>query len=396
MANDESELSAITKDQKFELKRKLDYLRKLKGSGTQLISVYIPAGYQLHEVTNKLRSELSQASNIKSKTTRTNVMDALEKVIGFLKNLGRTPDNGIAVFCGNISQNPAKVDIELFSIIPPAPLRVQIYRCDSQFFLEPLERMISHTDVYGILAMDGRDATLAYLKGTEVIKLKEIHSTAHAKIHVGGQSAARYQRLINEEIENYYKRIGEAMNKYFMPNQVKGVLIGGPGPAKENFMKMRPFNYQIKVFTPLIDVGYTDEAGIHEIIRKAEDMIAEQEAMQEKKMVERFIREAVTGGLAVYGLQPVIEAVKLYKAEAVLISEDLDLNVDVYTEEGVEKVRIIREGEKPKGNVLPLIDYLVDLANKHNIEYHFISTNTTEGAQFKSMFHGIGAFLRYK
>jgi peptide chain release factor subunit 1 len=185
MTDSNDKLTALTKDQKFELKRKLTYLAKVKGSGTQLISVYIPAGYPLHEVTNKLRNELGQASNIKSKSTKINVMDALEKVIGYMKNLGKTPENGVAIFCGNVSQTHSKNDVQLFVIMPPVALNTQIYRCDSRFFLEPFERIISQTDIYGILAMDGRHATLAYLKGTQIEKLKELNSTAHSKIHVG-------------------------------------------------------------------------------------------------------------------------------------------------------------------------------------------------------------------
>ncbi|MCC7570167.1 peptide chain release factor aRF-1 [Candidatus Micrarchaeota archaeon] len=388
---------AITKDQKFQLKRKIDHLKDIKGSGTQLISVYVPDNYPIHEVTTKLKGELSQASNIKSKSTRTNVSDALEKVLGFLKTLnGRTPENGVAVFCGNVSDTPAKIDIQLFSIIPPAPLNIQVYRCDSKFFIEPLEKFISHTDVYGILAMDGRNATLAYLKGTQVEVLKTIHSMAHSKIHVGGQSAARFQRLITEETENYYKRIGGYMDKYFLPNQVKGVMIGGPGPAKENFIKMSPFNYQIKHIGQLINVGYTDEAGVNEIIRLSEDIISEQETIQEKKMVSRFIQEAITNGLAVYGLQPVIDAIKSHQADSVLISEDLDYKLKITEEDGEEKVKIAKPDEKNPETLILLLDFFVDLANANNIEYHFISTDTAEGAQFKSMFFGLGAFLRYK
>ena len=60
------------------------------------ISVYIPAGSAIHEMSNKLREEISQASNIKSKSTRTNVQGALERIIGHLrifKHMLRKRDN---------------------------------------------------------------------------------------------------------------------------------------------------------------------------------------------------------------------------------------------------------------------------------------------------------------
>ena len=68
-------------DIEFEFKRQLKKLKQFQGSGTQLVSVYIPAGAQIHETAGKLREEMSQASNIKSKQTRTNVTDTLEKIL---------------------------------------------------------------------------------------------------------------------------------------------------------------------------------------------------------------------------------------------------------------------------------------------------------------------------
>jgi peptide chain release factor subunit 1 len=351
----------------FEFKKQLRQLREFSGSGTELISVYISAGSPIHETTNKLREEMSQASNIKSKTTRTNVLGALERIIGHLKLYKETPKNGLAVFCGNISNNPAKTVIELFALEPIQPLNVSVYRCDSKFFLEPLERMVEAKDVYGIVVMDGRDATLAIVAGTEINIVKKLHSTAHQKIRKGGQSSRRFERLIEEQIENYYKRIGEAIDSYFL-NKVKGVIVGGPGPAKDDFMKMRPFNYQIKILG-VVDTGYTDEYGVREVLAKSESILAEQEAVKEKQLVDRFIKEVVNDGLATYGKKEVEEAINSKQAEVVLLSEGLEAEV---------------------------FDFFSELAKEKEIDVKVISLNTVEGAQFFNGFGGIGAFLRYR
>ncbi|MCD6549540.1 peptide chain release factor aRF-1 [Candidatus Micrarchaeota archaeon] len=392
----------------YELKKKLKLLKSYRGSGTELISLYISKGYPLSEVMNKLRQEQSQASNIKSKTTRKNVTDALTKIIQYLKIFKKTPDNGIAVFCGNVAQQPGKQDIKLFSIVPPLPIDVQLYRCDSTFFLEPLERMVSAKDVYGVLVMDGREATLAYVKGTHIQILKKIHSLAHSKIRAGGQSARRFERLIDQSIEEYYKRVGEAVDQYFIEG-VKGVIVGGPGPAKEDFLKLKPFNYQVKILG-VVNTGYTDEYGVREVLAKAEELLKEQELVKEKKLVDRFIKEVVTGGLATYGEKEVRESIVNHQAETVLLSEGLRLKrvklvCDVC---GREEYITVRENEGPVskkcscGGTLretertDLIDDLVDLATLNNIDVEIISTETPEGMQFLRSFYGIGAFLRYR
>jgi peptide chain release factor subunit 1 len=394
---------------KYELKKQLSHLRQMKGSGTELISVYIPSGQAIHETSGKLRGEAGQASNIKSKSTRKNVVDALERIVHHLKSYGNTaPASGVAIFCGNVSDNPAKTDIELFTIFPPDPIQVQIYRCDSRFFLEPLEKTLDVRDSYGIVVLDGRECTLAELRGTTVRTLHRLNSTAHAKIRKGGQSARRYERLIEESIELYYKRVGESMDKYFV-NTVKGVIIGGPGPTKDNFVKMSPFNYQIKILG-VVDTGYTDDYGVREVMAKSESILSEQEAVKERALVERFIKEVVAGGLAAYGESEVRKALETKQAKELLVSEGLSYKraklVDTTTGEAQyitsrspleleEKIKAIGGTVKVE-SVKPLIDDLIELAESQGIDVVVVSPDTAEGAQFLGSFYGIGAFLRYR
>lgn len=394
---------------KYELKKQLARLKGMKGSGTELISVYIPSGQPVHEMSNKLREEAGQATNIKSKGTRKNVGDALERIIHHLKTYGNVaPQTGVAIFCGNVSDNPAKTDIELFTVYPPEPVSISLYRCDSRFFLEPLERVLEVTDSYGLVVLDGRECTLAELRGTNTRILHRLNSTAHAKIRKGGQSARRYERLIEESIELYYKRVGESMDRYFV-NTVKGVIIGGPGPTKDNFVKMSPFNYQIKVLG-VVDTGYTDEYGIREVVAKSSDILSEQAAVKEKIIVERFIKEIVSGGLATYGEAEVRKALETKQASQLLVSEGLTYKraklVDTTTGEAQyitskspfdlqERIKAIGGTVKVESEV-PLIDDLIELAEKMNIEIVVISPDTAEGAQFLGSFYGIGAFLRYR
>ncbi len=392
---------------KYELKKQLRFLKSCKGSGTELISVYIPVKYPLHETSGKLKEEAGQASNIKSKSTRKNVVDALERILNYLKTFRETPPNGMAIFAGNISNNPAKVDIELFSIFPPQPLNIQTYRCDSRFFLDPLEAMGDVKETYGLIVLDGRECTIATLRGTQIQILKRMNSTAHAKIRKGGQSARRYERLIEESIELYYKRIGEAMDSYFV-DRVKGVIIGGPGPTKENFYKMHPYNYQIKVLG-VVDTGYTEEQGLRELLSKSGEFIAEQESIKERELMERFMREVTSSGLATYGEKDVRDALMSKKASELLVSEGLEYKrFKFICNDGAEIAKIAKnkdelgeircvDGSKPlKEEEAMLIDDLIELANSNNITVHVVSTDTSEGSQFLQGFYGIGAFLRYR
>ncbi|MEM0154954.1 MAG: peptide chain release factor 1, partial [Methanothrix sp.] len=176
--------------EEYHIKKELKRLASVKGSGTELISIYVPPGFPISDEVARLRDEHGQASNIKSKTTRLNVQGALEKMMQYLKMYKVAPEKGLAVFCGNISNEQSKPDIELFSMEPPEPIKVNIYRCDSTFLLEPIERMMETTDKYGIVIMDGSEATVGVLAGSQFIVDKKLRSFAHQKVHKGGQSAA--------------------------------------------------------------------------------------------------------------------------------------------------------------------------------------------------------------
>ncbi len=390
----------------FEFKKRLAELREYQGRGTELISVYMTPGYPVSDIAAKLRDEYSQASNIKSKSTQKNVQAALEKIMALLKTFKKTPLNGAAIFSGNISQYEGQIDVQLFLVEPPYPLATQFYRCESRFVLEPLEEMLEHTGTYGLVVLDGKDATIAMLKGKSLKVLRRLHSTAHQKMHKGGQSAARFARIREETIEKYYQRVGEAMDVFLEMKNLQGVIIGGPGPVKEDFVKAKFYNYQLKILG-VVDTGYADEPGLKELMEKSGEVLKEQEAVKEKKLVSEFISEVARGGLAVYGLEETQRAVDVKRAAKVLVTEGMELYECEYkcSECGKIVSKTIEEksesepcecGHHRKVGLCRLrITDLVESAELQGIIVEYISRDTDEGKQFHASFKGIGAFLRY-
>ncbi len=394
----------------YDLKKELKILKSIRGSGTELISIYVPPGFPISDEVARLRSEYGQASNIKSKTTRLNVQNAIERIIQYLKVYKEVPPNGLAVFCGNISNEQSKTDIELYSINVPQPLKSNIYRCDSTFLLEPIEAMAESTDNYALLVMDGREATLAVLKGTEIVIDKNIKSFAHQKVHKGGQSAARYDRAIGESIDDYYKSIADAVNDLFIKwnFKLKGLVVGGPGPSKENFVKAKNLNYQIKVLG-IFDTGYTDETvGLNELLEKAKSLLSQQQAIIERTTMDKFLNEVSHNGLAAYGYKKVKDALLKSNVSKLLISEDAELyNVSYKCSNcGSEFTKLEKGNERQTqhecGGALSItnekdaIEELIDIADKNNIETLFISADSQYGKELLLGFDGIGALLKYR
>ncbi len=393
----------------YDIIKEVKLLKTMRGYGTELISIYVPAGYQISEEIGKLRQEHSESGNIKSKSTRQNVQGAIDKIIQYLKLYRETPKNGIVVFCGNVSKNQGKTDIELFSIDPPLPLKINIYRCDSTFLVGPIEEMIGSKDMYALVVMDGREATVATLKGSHIQIIKKMNSMVHAKVRKGGQSAARYERVIEESIGEYYTRVSEVVNATFAQNQfkLKGLIIGGPGPTKENFAKSNTLNYQIKVLG-IYDTGYTDETGLSEIVEKAADLLAEQEAYQERKVIERFKQELVRGGLATYGYDNTKRALENNQAGVLIVNDELEIHDVKYKcnscNQVFNKIEFGKERQAKhtdSGNLeiveeKDAVGDLISMADKNGVETVFVSSESSYGKEFLLGFGGIGAILRYK
>ena len=394
----------------YDIKKELKRLASIKGSGTELISIYVPPDFQITDEIAKLKEEHGQASNIKSKTTKQNVQDAISKIIQYLKLYKTPPPTGLVVFCGNISNVQANPDVELFSMEPPQPIKMNIYRCDSTFLLGPMETMLEAKDMYALLVMDGRDATIGVLRGTHVTVEKRVRSFAHAKVRKGGQSAARYERAIEESIDDYYKSIGDAINAMFAKYDFKlrGLVVGGPGPTKENFVRSKVLNYQIKVLGTF-DTGYTDDnMGINELLERSKEVLSEQAAVQERKIMDRFLSEVSRNGLAVYGYKAVKDALSSGNIVKLIVSDDVSFNEVKYrcTVDGTE-FTVVEEGQTRRtkhecgGNLDILsekdaVDDLIDMADKRGVETVFVAAESQYGKELLMGFHGIAAMLKYR
>jgi len=90
--------------QKYEFKKVIEELQEYEGSGTQLVTIYIPDDKQISSVMDHVIQEHSEASNIKSKQTRTNVQDALKSIKDRLRYYDTyPPENGIVIFSDRFS-----------------------------------------------------------------------------------------------------------------------------------------------------------------------------------------------------------------------------------------------------------------------------------------------------
>jgi peptide chain release factor subunit 1 len=408
--------------EKYKFKRLLEELKSKKGRGTELISVYIPPDFELAKVMQQLREEQGTASNIKSKSTRKNVLAALERILQFLKTyieVHKTPPpHGLAIFCGNVSEREGESDIRLWWVEPIEPITVRMYRCGQEFVLSPLEEMLEVKGTIGLLTLDRREATIGSLRGKHVEILRRITSGVPGKHSKGGQSARRFERLREIAEQEYLKRVAEETNEIFsqIPD-LQAILIGGPGPTKEEFLKLGMLKEPLrKKVAGVLDCGYTDEYGIKELAGKAGDVLANLELSRERAVVQRFLSELAAGRGAITGEEEVRRALESGAVDTLLVSESLrkyqvkikcngcgfefhEITDDLlFLEKKVSSSTCPQCGEKKLAlaDTKDLIQELFSTAEKFGTKVELISRETDEGEQLWKAFGGIAALLRFE
>ncbi|MEM0052900.1 MAG: peptide chain release factor aRF-1 [Nitrososphaeria archaeon] len=406
--------------EKYRLKQLVAELSKKRGRGTELISLYIPPGKPIHEVINALREEWGTASNIKSDTTRNHVQDALVKTMQRLKLYKKTPENGLVIFCGALPTNGLGSEtVFLYEIVPIKPVQTYLYRCDDHFHTEFLQEMLKEETYIGIISIDTSEAGLGLLYGDRVEVAEVLTSGVSGKHRAGGQSARRFERLREMEINEFFHRVGRHATKLFLEeNKISKLVISGPGPTKDDFLKGEYLHYQLRdKIIAVIDTSYAGEEGIRETVMKAEKVLEDLRLVEEMKLVQNFLREvSKEDGLAVYGIQAIENSLNQGNVDTVIVVEDLNMIVLKVKCKycGKEKIEYITREEyiKRKQEIISTAckecqrveyeieeeDYIEYIARKADIvgaRVEVISSKTETGFMLKN-FGGIGAILKYK
>jgi peptide chain release factor subunit 1 len=399
------------------LKKELEELEGKRGRGTELVSLYIPPDKNLDDVMSQMRDEFSQASNIKSKRTKKNVTSALETIMQRIKLISNVGENGLILLVGTIPKG-IQDKIEVHIITPPQPLTTYRYHCNSQFYLQPIRDMLEESGTFGLLVMDRREATLGVLKGKNIESLLKLTSNVPGKTHKGGQSQARYARLREIAAHEFFVRIAKHSEKVFlnMP-KLNGLIIGGPGPTKDFFIKQEYLHHELQKKTlDVFDVSYTNEFGLSELVDAATMLFSDMDINREKELMQRFLGEVIKDhGLAGYGDVEVRRLIEAGAVETLLISEAHEsFRVKFrcqscgFSDEKTVKNITAFEGEISKKNCPECNEQSLEIEeHKSSIEelaekvtgrggnVEVISTETEEGQQLVA-FGGIGAILRFR
>ena len=354
-----------------ELAAILREVKQWSAPATVLLSLYIPPGRPLSDVMQLLRQEYSITDNIKLKRTRQAVKRALSAAMDRLQMISKVPKNGLVLFCG---ENMETGDFICLMFSPPERVPVFYYRTDKRFITDFLDEMIEDKDAIGIMIIERDQATIGILKGGRLEVLEEIDDYIPGKHKMGGQSQRRFDRIIEQMVENFFKRVGEHAARHYLPllekGRLKGIIVAGPGYAKIDFVKGKYLDYRLQqlVSREMIDVAYQGDQGLKEVVMKAEGVVQAQLYRDAVNALEEFKANlARNTGMVVYGDKEVRQALEMGMVKTLLIHDD---------REDVEEWK--------------------ELTERFGARLVVIPPSIPEAEWFKNVFNGIAGVLRYK
>ena len=207
-------------------------------------------------------------------------------------------------------------------------------------------------------------------KEVTMIDIEVTHGNFVANNILVHNSQARFARLREGAAKDFYKRIAQYANKEFLgKKEIKGIIIGGPGPTKETFLDGDYLNNELKKkVIGVKDLSYTGEFGLNELVDKSGDLLAQESIIKEKNLVNKVLEALAKHPEKVaYGKEEVEKALEIGAVDMLLLSEDLEENVSEELEAKAERIGA-------------------------TVEY--VSTETKEGKQIKEI-TGIVALLRF-
>lgn len=320
-----------------------------------------------------------------------------ERIYNFLETEAENAANGIAIF--------AEVGGEFFETV-----QLDESFPHNRFFvfdrphIFPLVRMVEQNPKYAVLWADTNKAAIYVFGGENTLnakmvanaKVEEIQNVVTNRSQVGGWSQARYQRHIENFHLQHAKETVEELEKVMRERNIEHIVLCGD--EKTIMPVLRPQlskETNEKVIAVLSMSQYASEQEIRE---KTRDLLAIENAINDKDHVERVINAAKSAaGLGTLGVEKTLAALSSGQVEELVVSSNFE--AIKYNAKEVEQVlkEFALGDDNSTSHDLPQVsekrqigDELISRALNSSAKIIFIEDHSlleNEG--------GVGAVLRY-
>ena len=231
----------------------------------------------------------------------------------FLEGFSPKGAHGLAVFaCG-----PA----DLFEAIRLArPIETRAVVSDSPR-VEPLVELLGEGGNWMVVLVNRQTGRMLRGDRDHLDELPAIHDDVHGQHSQGGWSQARYQRSVDEDVQDHFKKVADAVFVRFKRSAFDHLLLGGPGEALADF-EDRLHTYVRERLVGRIDID-VENSSADDVATAARPKIEEHAHATERQALDRLQEGVSKGTRGVAGLEGVLGALNERRVETLLLSPGL-------------------------------------------------------------------------
>jgi peptide chain release factor subunit 1 len=297
---------------------RLRQLATLRPEGARVLSVFLnldPAEFaepparasEIRSVVDELR-RLARAEDGLEHDAKVTLREDVDRIEEYLSGFSPKGAHGVAVYaCG-----PA----DLFEVIRlPRPIETRAVIDDSPL-IEPLAELI-RTGSWLVVLVNRQTGRMFAGDRERLDEVDVIIDDVHGQHKQGGWSQARYQRSVDEDVQDHLRNVAQAAFTRFKRAPFDHLLLGGPQETLADFESKLHAYLQERVvgrIDPDVENTSTDEVN-----RAAAAKIAAHERAREREELDRLSEGLAKEARAAAGLEDVLEALNERRVEVLLL-----------------------------------------------------------------------------
>ena len=261
---------------------------------------------------------------------------------------------------------------------------------DTSPFLLPLARLRDDYEDYGILLLNSQEARLFTIRSRLLEEKSQSSIDLMNKHKKGGWSQMRYSRLRKGAIKSFLAEVVEDLARLEGLENMRGLVIAGPGEAKIELMEMLSPQIKERVMG-LLDVSMGVKPA--DLVEMGDRLALDKERSLSRERAAELKTAVLKGRLYASGADPVRDALLQGRVKSLLLLDGFVIPGWI-----CESCQYFQEGSQPEGcprcngrtSRVNLLEELYELAQRTGAEVEFV-----EEDEFLRSLGGVGAILRY-
>ncbi len=261
---------------------------------------------------------------------------------------------------------------------------------DTSPFLLPLARLRDDYEDYGLLLLNSQEARLFTIRSRLLEEKSQSSIDLMNKHKKGGWSQMRYSRLRKGAIKSFLGEVVEDLARLEGLQNMRGLVIAGPGEAKIELMEMLSPQIKERVMG-LLDVSMGVKPA--DLVEMGDRLALDKERSLSRERAAELRSAVLRGQLYATGADKVRDALQQGRVKSLLLLDGFLIPGWIcescqYFQEGSQPERCPRcNGRTSRVNIL---EELYELAQRTGAEVEFV-----EEDEFLRSLGGVGAILRY-